>query len=90
MVALSGSRRTESAWIKTRVFDKAGTMVATMLLNMATLKDPILHMRRSIGGCTEMLPAKKASLAAAHPLSKCTSQSRRTGNKQRLALGVSF
>jgi hypothetical protein len=39
VVALSGSRRTESAWIKTRVFDKTGTIVATMLLNMATLKD---------------------------------------------------
>lgn len=39
VVALSGSRRTESAWIKTRVFDKAGTMVATMLLNAATLKE---------------------------------------------------
>ncbi|WP_426424372.1 hypothetical protein [Bradyrhizobium genosp. A] len=39
VVALSGSRRTESAWIKTGVFDKAGAMVATMLLNMATLKD---------------------------------------------------
>lgn len=39
VVALSGSRRTESAWVKTRVFDKAGAMVATMLLNMATLKD---------------------------------------------------
>lgn len=39
VVALSGSRRTESAWIKTRVFDKAGAVVATMLLNMATLKD---------------------------------------------------
>ncbi|MBR0844757.1 hypothetical protein JQ607_31540 [Bradyrhizobium liaoningense] len=39
VVALSGSRRTESAWAKTRVFDKANTMVATMLLNMATLKE---------------------------------------------------
>lgn len=39
VVALSGSRRTESAWGKTRVFDQAGTLVATMLLNMATLKD---------------------------------------------------
>lgn len=39
VVALSGSRRTESAWAKTRVFDKAGTLVATMLLNMATMKD---------------------------------------------------
>lgn len=34
-----GVRRTESAWIKTRVFDKGGAVVATMLLNMATLKD---------------------------------------------------
>lgn len=39
VVALSGSRRTESAWAKTRVFDKANTLVATMLLNMATMKD---------------------------------------------------
>ncbi|SCB10252.1 hypothetical protein GA0061099_1001495 [Bradyrhizobium yuanmingense] len=39
VVALSGSRRTESAWVKTRVFDKAGAMVAAMLLNMATLKE---------------------------------------------------
>ncbi|MCK1651430.1 hypothetical protein IVA88_08240 [Bradyrhizobium sp. 149] len=39
VVALSGSRRTESAWVKTRVFDKANIVVATMLLNMVTLKD---------------------------------------------------
>jgi hypothetical protein len=39
VVALSGSRRTESAWARTRVFDKAGAVVATMLLNMATLKE---------------------------------------------------
>ncbi|MFT4119647.1 hypothetical protein [Bradyrhizobium sp.] len=39
VVALSGSRRTESAWTRTRVFDKANALVATMLLNMATLKD---------------------------------------------------
>jgi hypothetical protein len=39
VVALSGSRRTESAWVRTCVFDKAGSVVATMLLNMATLKD---------------------------------------------------
>ncbi|MGL3111144.1 hypothetical protein [Bradyrhizobium sp. BR 1432] len=39
VVALSGSRRTESAWAKTRVFDKANLLVATMLLNMATLKE---------------------------------------------------
>jgi hypothetical protein len=39
VVALSGSRRTESAWMKSRVYDRAGTVVATMLLNMATLKE---------------------------------------------------
>ena len=40
VVALSGSRRTESAWVKTRVFDpKSGALVATMLLNAATMKD---------------------------------------------------
>ena len=41
VVALSGSRRTESLWVRTTVFDpKAGASpVATMLLNMATLKD---------------------------------------------------
>ena len=40
VVALSGSRRTESIWQRTRVFDpKSNALVATMLLNMATLKD---------------------------------------------------
>jgi len=41
VVALSGSRRTESLWVRTTVFDPAaGTSpVATMLLNHAILKD---------------------------------------------------
>jgi len=39
VVALSGSRRTESAWMRTTVFDSEDTPVATMLLNMASLKD---------------------------------------------------
>jgi hypothetical protein len=40
VVALSGSRRTESMWVRTRVF-RPGTeqVVATMLLNSAYLKD---------------------------------------------------
>lgn len=40
VVGLSGSRRTESAWVLTRVY-RAGTddLAATMLLNSATLKD---------------------------------------------------
>ena len=39
VVALSGSRRTESAWMLTTVFDSDDAPVATMLLNMASLKD---------------------------------------------------
>ncbi|MDE2380060.1 hypothetical protein [Bradyrhizobium sp.] len=39
VVALSCSRRTESAWARTRAFDRTGALVATMLLNMATMKD---------------------------------------------------
>ena len=38
---MSGSRRTESLWVRTSVFDPAtgASPVATMLLNLATLKD---------------------------------------------------
>lgn len=40
IVAISGSRRTESLWIKTRVFRPGGEEpVATMLLNQAIMKD---------------------------------------------------
>ena len=40
IAALSESRRTESYWVRTRIFDKTGTkLVAEMLLNHATLKD---------------------------------------------------
>lgn len=40
VVALSGSRRTESLWIRTRVFAPGGEEVlATMLLNAAYMKD---------------------------------------------------
>jgi hypothetical protein len=41
VVALSGSRRTESLWQRTSVFDpkEASSPIATMLLNLATLKD---------------------------------------------------
>ena len=39
IVALSDSRRTESYWVRTRIFDAAGTaQLAEMLLNHATLK----------------------------------------------------
>jgi hypothetical protein len=40
IIALSESRRTESYWVRTRLFDAAGKRVkAEMLLNHATLKD---------------------------------------------------
>ncbi|MBI5263793.1 MAG: hypothetical protein HY852_18445 [Bradyrhizobium sp.] len=40
VVALSGSRRTESVWQRTRVLDpRTNALVATMLINMATIKD---------------------------------------------------
>ena len=40
IAALAESRRTESYWVRTRIFDASGrTQVAEMLLNHATLKD---------------------------------------------------
>jgi len=46
VVALSGSRRTESVWVRTTVFASDGTPVATMLLNMASLKDSYANYER--------------------------------------------
>jgi hypothetical protein len=52
VVALSGSRRTESLWIRTRVFAPGGDAVlATMLLNVA-------YMKESYPGYEEELKAK--------------------------------
>jgi hypothetical protein len=39
VVAMSGSKRTESLWVQTEVRDASQTLVATMLLNLATLKE---------------------------------------------------
>jgi hypothetical protein len=40
VVALSGSKRTESMWIKTSVYALGSSdVLATMLLNIASLKD---------------------------------------------------
>lgn len=39
VVALSGSKRTESLWVRTEVRDVSQGLVATMLLNLATLKE---------------------------------------------------
>ena len=38
VVALSGSRRTESMWVRTTVFGGDNAPVATMLLNLASIK----------------------------------------------------
>jgi hypothetical protein len=39
VVALSGSRRTESLWVRTTVYAPDDAPVATMLLNLASIKD---------------------------------------------------
>ncbi len=39
VVALSGSRRTESLWVRTTVFRSDNSPVATMLLNLASIKE---------------------------------------------------
>jgi hypothetical protein len=39
VVAMSGSKRTESLWVRTEVFNKSDALAATMLLNLATLKE---------------------------------------------------
>jgi len=39
VVAMSGSKRTESLWVRTEVTDRNGDLAATMLLNLATLKE---------------------------------------------------
>ena len=39
VVALSGSRRTESLWVRTTVYASDDSPVATMLLNLASIKD---------------------------------------------------
>jgi hypothetical protein len=46
VVALSGSRRTESMWVRTTVFGADDTPVATMLLNLASIKDSYANYER--------------------------------------------
>ncbi len=46
VVALSGSRRTESMWVRTTVFAADGKPVATMLLNLASIKDSYANYQR--------------------------------------------
>lgn len=46
VVALSGSRRTESMWVRTTVFGTDDKPVATMLLNLASIKDSYANYQR--------------------------------------------
>ncbi len=46
VIALSGSRRTESLWVRTTVFASDDLPVATMLLNLASIKDSYASYRQ--------------------------------------------
>jgi hypothetical protein len=46
VVALSGSRRTESVWVRTTVFAADDKPVACMLLNLASIKDSYANYER--------------------------------------------
>src|SRR3982751_4575657 len=46
VVALSGSRRTESMWVRATVFGTDDKPVATMLLNLASIKDSYANYQR--------------------------------------------
>jgi hypothetical protein len=50
VVALSGSRRTESLWVRTSVFASDDVPVATMLLNLASIKDSYAPYHREHAG----------------------------------------
>lgn len=50
VVALSGSRRTESLWVRTTVFAPDGPAVATMLLNLASIKDSYASYQQEYAG----------------------------------------
>ena len=51
IVALAESRRTESYWVKSRIYDAAGvTLKAEMLLNHATLKDSYAGYAKATAG----------------------------------------
>ena len=46
VIALSGSRRTESLWVRTNVFGSGDAAVASMLLNLASIKDSYASYQR--------------------------------------------
>jgi len=50
VVALSGSRRTESVWVRTTVFAGDGKPAATMLLNLASIKQSYARYEEEYAG----------------------------------------
>ena len=50
VVALSGSRRTESMWVRTTVFGGDGKPAATMLLNLASIKQSYARYEEEYAG----------------------------------------
>jgi hypothetical protein len=50
VVALSGSRRTESMWVRTTVFGRDDAPVATMLLNLASIKQSYARYEEEYAG----------------------------------------
>ena len=50
VIALSGSRRTESLWVRTTAFASDGSRVATMLLNLASIKDSYAPYQQEYAG----------------------------------------
>ena len=50
VVALSGSKRTESMWVRTTVFGGDGAPVATMLLNLASIKQSYARYEEEYAG----------------------------------------
>jgi hypothetical protein len=58
VVALSGSRRTESMWVRTTVFAADDRPVATMLLNLASIKDSYANFEREYSA---LYPREKSS-----------------------------
>lgn len=50
VIALSGSRRTESLWVRTTVFASDDSAVASMLLNLASIKDSYASYQQEYAG----------------------------------------
>jgi hypothetical protein len=50
VVALSGSRRTESTWVRTTAFGGDGAPAATMLINLASIKQSYARYEEEYAG----------------------------------------